>query len=376
MQTNDAPAAGSSTAAPAEPNATQPPPQPAPAKPAAAARRAQKPPSITATELGTNRIVLWPRTFDEVWRMATLFSRAGDMVPECYRDQPDKCSLAIIWGMELGLSPANAIASIVPIKGRAALWGDALLAVAMTSPDYVDCVEEILFEGATPVGYRCTATRRGAKPRIREFTMADAARAKLTSKNDTPWQTYPLRMCMMRARSWALRDTFPDALRGIYSAEEATDIPGEYQDVTPRAGEEQARTRPAAVAGVIEHQENPLNDLSTLQAATTVEDFRGTTQRMAERVRSATPDLSAIVGESQRAPSAPLDEPTPPRRPLTKGQAAMLRVYQDKADELGTTEQDLFDALGDSVHQGNLQRAQTWLQSRIDAAAQNDDRGA
>jgi hypothetical protein len=52
----------------------------------------------------------------------------------------------------------------------------------------------------------------------------DAKRAKLFDK-DGPWKQYPDRMLQMRARGFALRDAFPDALKGFAIAEEAMDIP-------------------------------------------------------------------------------------------------------------------------------------------------------
>ena len=50
----------------------------------------------------------------------------------------------------------------------------------------------------------------------------DAKRAGLWTKAG-PWQTYPRRMLQMRARSFALRDAFPDVLKGLISVEEALD---------------------------------------------------------------------------------------------------------------------------------------------------------
>jgi hypothetical protein len=69
----------------------------------------------------------------------------------------------------------------------------------------------------------CRFYRRGkAEPVTRRFTVAQAKKAQLLGK-DGPWQTYPDRMLLMRARSWAGRDCFPDLLRGIRTAEEALD---------------------------------------------------------------------------------------------------------------------------------------------------------
>ena len=58
------------------------------------------------------------------------------------------------------------------------------------------------------------------------FTVGDAIRAGLWKKAG-PWTMYPKRMLQMRARSFALRDAFPDVLRGLVATEEVED----YQEV-------------------------------------------------------------------------------------------------------------------------------------------------
>jgi len=79
-------------------------------------------------------------------------------------------------------------------------------------------------------------------PVLGQFSMADAARAGLKGKSG-PWQQYPQRMLQMRARGFALRDAFPDVLRGLISAEVAMDIPFEATGLTPRHDPEPAPVR-------------------------------------------------------------------------------------------------------------------------------------
>lgn len=54
--------------------------------------------------------------------------------------------------------------------------------------------------------------------------MEDARKAGLAGKQG-PWTSYPKRMRQMRARAFALRDVFPDVLRGMPVAEELMDTP-------------------------------------------------------------------------------------------------------------------------------------------------------
>jgi hypothetical protein len=59
---------------------------------------------------------------------------------------------------------------------------------------------------------------------VGRFSVADAKRAGLWGKSG-PWTQYPRRMLQLRARGFALRDAFPDVLKGLVTAEEAQDYP-------------------------------------------------------------------------------------------------------------------------------------------------------
>jgi hypothetical protein len=66
-----------------------------------------------------------------------------------------------------------------------------------------------------------------------KFSVEDAKRAGLWGKQG-PWSAYPKRMMQMRARGFALRDAFPDVLKGLITAEEAEDYPSQPEkDITP-----------------------------------------------------------------------------------------------------------------------------------------------
>ncbi|NBW22213.1 MAG: hypothetical protein EBR82_81105, partial [Caulobacteraceae bacterium] len=74
----------------------------------------------------------------------------------------------------------------------------------------------------------CQSWRDGSEY-TQYFTLAEAEKAGLTSKKG-PWQEYPRRQLQMRARSWHLRDTYPDVLCGLGIAEEAIDYARAQQD--------------------------------------------------------------------------------------------------------------------------------------------------
>jgi hypothetical protein len=155
------------------------------------------------------------RSFDEMGRFCKAVVNST-LAPKSF-DTPEKVMVAIQAGMEVGLAPMQALQSIAVVNGKPCIFGDAALALAMRHPEFEDIDEVAGTDKAT-----CTIKRRGRTPCVRTFSMEDAKRAKLTGR-DGPWQQYPQRMLQMRARSWALRDSFPDALRGFGVTEEVRD---------------------------------------------------------------------------------------------------------------------------------------------------------
>lgn len=191
----------------------------------------QKSSSLVRATPMSNGMTFTPQSFGELMEWAKIVSQSG-MVPKSYTGNPGAVLVAVQMGAEIGLSPMASLQNIAVINGRPSLWGDAILAVIKTHPEFVEIVETLDPETATAT---CKISRRGQPDVVHTFSMDDAKRAGLLGK-DGPWQTNPKRMCQMRARGFAARDQFPDALRGIYSAEEAQDIKqAEEKPAAPRA---------------------------------------------------------------------------------------------------------------------------------------------
>jgi hypothetical protein len=160
-------------------------------------------------------------TFEDAFRFSKLVA-TSDFAPKDFRGKPESCLLAIQHGAELGLSPMQSLQSIAVVNGRPSVYGDTALAVCKGSPVCEWVRETIEGEGEHMVAV-CQAKRRGdAQPVESRFGVAEAKKAGLWGKGG-PWTQYPRRMLQMRARGFALRDAFPDVLRGLVTAEEAAD---------------------------------------------------------------------------------------------------------------------------------------------------------
>lgn len=173
-----------------------------------------------------------PVTLDEAMRFSDMLAKS-QMVPKAYQGKPEDVLVAIQWGRELGLAPLQALQNIACINGKPSVYGDAAMALVQASAVCEDIEEYFENEGSPNPVAVCVAKRKGRTPVTVKFSVEDAKRAGLWAKQG-PWSAYPKRMMQMRARGFALRDAFPDVLKGLITVEEAQDFPSQPEkDITP-----------------------------------------------------------------------------------------------------------------------------------------------
>jgi hypothetical protein len=157
--------------------------------------------------------------------MATIMAASGFMPKGM--EKVESVFVAVQMGLEIGLSPMQAVQNIALINGRPCIWGDAMIGLVRGSGKLEAIKEELQGEGETTTAI-CHVWRIGEdEPAIGKFSVADAKRAGLWGKQG-PWTQYPKRMLQMRARAFALRDKFADVLKGIYAREEMEQAPEIY----------------------------------------------------------------------------------------------------------------------------------------------------
>ena len=184
----------------------------------------EQPPRLPIMQAGGHVRPIVPQNFEDAFRVANAVCKAG-MAPRGL-ETPEKAMVAIMHGLEVGLTPMNALQSIAVVNGRPTIWGDGAIGLVRGS-GLLEWMDET-FEGAEGTdSFKaiCLAKRRGEPKPVRgEFSIADARKAALFGKAG-PWQQYPKRMLQMRARAFALRDGFADVLKGLAIKEEVDDIP-------------------------------------------------------------------------------------------------------------------------------------------------------
>lgn len=208
-------------------------------QPATSTAMTVAPAPASATGFG---LIMSPTTLAETRAFCEMLAKT-EFVPKAFRLKPDSIMVVGAMGSRLGVDVFSAMAGIADINGRPSVYGDLMLAVCLMHPLFEDCIET--FAGKPyddNYTATCVAKRKGREPVTRSFSVIEAKEAQLWKKAG-PWTNTPQRMLQMRARSFALRDTFADRLAGFHSREEMEDVIDVSDSVTVHSEPKAAKKR-------------------------------------------------------------------------------------------------------------------------------------
>ena len=166
-----------------------------------------------------------PNNLGQAWKLADIISKTSF---KAGHKSAEDIFIAMSMGQQIGLNPFQSVQNISVINGRPSLWGDGLVAVCQSHPDYEGIQESFDRETMTAT---CTVKRKGKPDVTEEFSKEDAQTAGLWGRTPT-WKSYPRKMLRNRARTWALRTQFADALMGLITTEEAQETES-FKDMGP-----------------------------------------------------------------------------------------------------------------------------------------------
>jgi hypothetical protein len=147
----------------------------------------------------------------------------------------------LIQGYQLDLPPLTALQHVIPVNGLLSIKGDLAKSMIFRSgklkPDtWVESFEGSIEDQNLIITITAERSDNGMKSRS-SFSVAQAKRAGLwideskTKGQDgwkflaSAWWKYPERMIYYRVLGFIARDLFSDILQGLYTTEEANDIP-------------------------------------------------------------------------------------------------------------------------------------------------------
>ena len=262
-----------------------------------------------------------PTTLSEAMTFSDMLANSS-MVPRAYQGKPQDILVCVQWGMEMGLAPMQALQNIAVINGKPSVYGDAAMALVQASPVCEDVEEFFEGEGTPNPVAVCVAKRKGRKPVTARFSVEDAKRAGLWAKQG-PWSAYPKRMMQMRARGFALRDAFPDVLKGMITVEEAQDYP---EEAKPRQVAKPANPLDmVAPPPAIEQTSNP----AVIEQAFAYDQEAATVNELVAQAKAADMEVVDILEVAELAPTTELFAVLLPGKDKPHSVHGTLEEWQD-----------------------------------------------
>lgn len=128
----------------------------------------------------------------------------------------------VVAGASMNMRPIQSLSGIAMINGKPTLHSDSIPCSVMASGLVNGMKYKFTGEGDT---LACTFyVRRKGIEDYQEWTysMEDAKKAGLLS--NPVWQKHTKKMLFNRARTWCLRNTFPDVIGNVYTPDEVEDV--------------------------------------------------------------------------------------------------------------------------------------------------------
>lgn len=172
--------------------------------------------------------------FNQAWRNAVSFSRAGEMVPKHFQGNPDACMVAIQMAFRLGIDPLMALQKTYVVSGKPGLESSLVIALLNRSKALHGRLKW-RFDGEGDK-MRCTAYAIDAETGEQlelsidwKTVVAEGWYGKPGSK----WKTMPEQMFRYRTAAWFARAYFPEVLMGLHTVDELRDMPIDLSETEP-----------------------------------------------------------------------------------------------------------------------------------------------
>lgn len=187
--------------------------------------------------------------------------RNGGMLPKGCDEREAWARMAV--GVEMGMRPMQALNGIAMINGKPSLHTDSIPSIVAASGLLEDQGHEFTGEG-DKLACRYWCKKKGLQTvQYWEYSVNDAKTAGLLSRET--WKNHLKKMLFNRARTYCLRNTFPEVLGNMYDSDEMAEaIPtqiAEAPDLAMPAEEPKKRGR------------KPKEEIKDLQPENSVEEI-------------------------------------------------------------------------------------------------------
>ena len=162
--------------------------------------------------------------FDQLTRAATMLSKTS-IIPQQYQNKPADCFVALEMAVRMGVSPMMVMQNLYVVKGKPSWAGQACTALIAGCGKFKEVKHVYIREKGTETRGCCVeAVRTDTEEVVKgpEVTLKMAKDEGWTT--NSKWRNMPELMLAYRASSFFARVHCPEALMGMQTAEELSDI--------------------------------------------------------------------------------------------------------------------------------------------------------
>ena len=168
-----------------------------------------------------------PESFLQTAKMAKMLSQAN-MLPRTFAGQPGNCMILIDMAKRSGMSVLFVAQNLYIVSGNPSWSGQACIALINNCGRFTPIKFDEKYVSETE--WECTAyaTEKATGDVVRSTTINYelAKSAGWYDKSGTYWKKMPMQMAKYRAAAFFARTYCPEALFGLYTADEEKDIHG------------------------------------------------------------------------------------------------------------------------------------------------------
>lgn len=213
---------------------------------------------------------------------------SSTFVPMHFRNKPEECAVAILYGATIGFDPVTSIQQIYVISGKPALYARAMVAIVLSAG------HEIWTEDEGP-GTVTVAGRRKGSDHIQRVTWTTAMADQAGYTSNAKYRSDPRSMLYARASGDVARRIAPDALLGMaYNVEEMQLVPHETVVVREPSSRPQDRVRAALgqqTSGSADASDRPAPEVPPAAPTAGSEDQPKLTSSQSKKLHATFSDL-------------------------------------------------------------------------------------
>ena len=183
-------------------------------------------------------------TYGSIENFCKVYAQS-EHCPTHLKNKPVEIQLMIAYGLCFGLAPFAAIKNVMVLNNIPSLYGDAVTAMCYATRQLRKLQVDIKYtddeipnleineKPAKNIIATCNIIREGIEEITTSFSLVEANEAGLLFSKDkygknypkVVWHKYTTRMLAWRAKTYAIREAFPDKLVGLTTFEELIDYP-------------------------------------------------------------------------------------------------------------------------------------------------------